>query len=76
MVLIMDLIQAIIFIWACRMEQNYKNDWAGFLIFTFNVDVIHSLSFHVLLLGSHSIAMFAAHTLCESNSPHIHPVYV
>ena len=40
------------------------HDQPRFLIFTFNVDIIHSLSLYIMLVqGSHSIAMFAAHTL-------------
>ena len=39
-------------------EFNYQ---AGFAIFTFNLDIIYSLSLYVLLQGSHSIAMFATH---------------
>ena len=50
------------------MEQNYKNDQAGFFIFTFSVDIIHSLSLYMLVQGSHSTAMFATHALRESNS--------
>ena len=42
----------------------------------FNFDIIHSLSLYMLVQGSHSIAMFAAYALHESNSHvYIYPVY-
>ena len=50
------------------MEQNYRNDQAGFLTYAFNVDIVRSLSLYVLLQGSHSITMFATHALHECNS--------
>ena len=31
------------------MEQKWKNDRAGFLIFTFSFDIIHSLSLYILV---------------------------
>ena len=50
-------------------EWNKTRRMIGWIFyFTFNVDIIHSLSRYMLLQGSHSIAMFAAHALRESNS--------
>ena len=51
------------------MQNEIKlDDQARFLIFTFNFDIIHNLSLYMLVQRSHSIAMFAAHALGESNS--------
>ena len=54
-----------------KLEESL--DWI--LIFTFNFNIIHSLSLLCFLQGSHSIAMFAAHSLVNVITTYISGIH-